>query len=187
MKILITGIGNIGKSSLREMVAQKFPGRLIQIDMDYHTHEDIPESSDKVVVVEDVHGLERNPEQYDKIIYLMPPSNHLWLWLKRAWAWFSGGIVDLSAPKGVNRPYAFSNIPIIVKIVFKNVILARRWVLEDRDTIMRKFRDKTVIVKNTKTGLQEIEEAFWRSERGGYYDKPLYRWTNDVMSFRLPK
>ncbi|MBW2138942.1 MAG: hypothetical protein JRH06_15495 [Deltaproteobacteria bacterium] len=76
MKILITGIGNIGKSSLREMVAHKFPGQVIQIDMDYHNHQDIPESSDKVVVVEDVHGLERNPEQYDKIVYLMPPSNH---------------------------------------------------------------------------------------------------------------
>ncbi|MBW1707573.1 MAG: hypothetical protein JRJ86_20815, partial [Deltaproteobacteria bacterium] len=63
MKILITGIGNIGKSSLREMVAHKFPDQVIQIDMDYHVHEDIPESSDKAVLVEDVHGLERNPEQ----------------------------------------------------------------------------------------------------------------------------
>jgi len=149
------------------MVVHKFPGRVIQIDMDYHTHEDIPESSDKVVVVEDVHGLERNPEQYDKIIYLMPPSNHFVLWMRRAWAWFSGGIVDLSAPKGVNKPYAFCNIPIIVKIVFKNVILAKRWVLEDMETIMRKFRDKTVIVKNTKTGLQEIEKAFLVKRKSG--------------------
>ena len=52
------------------MVAHKFPGQVIQIDMDYHTHEDIPESSDKVVLVEDVHGLERSPEQYDKIIVI---------------------------------------------------------------------------------------------------------------------
>jgi hypothetical protein len=49
--------------------------------MDYYAHEDIPQSSEKIVLVEDVHGLERNPEQYDKIIYLMPPPNHIMLWL----------------------------------------------------------------------------------------------------------
>jgi len=160
VKILITGIGNIGKSSLREMVAHKFPDQVIQIDMDYHVHEDIPESSDKAVLVEDVHGLERNPEQYDKIIYLLPPRNHFILWLKRAWAWFSGGIVDLSAPKGINKPYAFSNIPIIIRIVFMNIISARRWVLGDMQVIKRKFEDKTVIVKSIDIGLKEIEKMF---------------------------
>ena len=86
MKILITGVGNIGKSSLREMVAHKFDGQVIQIDMDYYAHEDIPESSEKVILVEDVHGVERNPEQYDRIIYFMPPPNHIMLRLRRAWA-----------------------------------------------------------------------------------------------------
>ena len=161
MKILITGIGNIGKSSLREMVAHKFPDRVIQIDMDYHSHEDIPESSDKAVLVEDVHGLERNPEQYDKIIYLMPPRNHLILWLKRAWAWFSGGIVDLSDPKGINEPYACSNIPIILKIVLRNILSARRWVLGDMETIKRKCGDKTVIANTVDIGFTEIEKAFF--------------------------
>jgi len=160
MKLLITGIGNIGKSSLREMVAHKFAGQVIQIDMDYHAHEDIPESSDKVVLVEDVHGLERSPEQYDKIIYLMPPSNHFILWLRRAWAWFSGGIVDLSAPKGINKPCAFSNIPIIIRIVFRNIISARRWVLGDMEAIKMKFEDKAVIVKSIDIGLKEIEKVF---------------------------
>ena len=131
MKILITGIGNIGKSSLREMVAHKFPGQVIQIDMDYYVHEDIPQSSEKVVFVEDVHGLERNPEQYDKIVYLMPPPNHIMLWLRRAWAWFSGGVVDLSEPKGVNKRYAFSNIPIIFRIVLRNILYRKRWVQTD--------------------------------------------------------
>ena len=126
MKILITGIGNIGKSSLREMVAHKFDGQVIQIDMDYYAHGDIPESSEKIVLVEDVHGLERNPEQYDRIIYLMPPPNYIMLWLRRAWAWFSGGIVDLSAPKGVNKKYALSNIPIILRIVYEIFYIAKR-------------------------------------------------------------
>ena len=167
MKILITGIGNIGKSSLREMVAHKFPDQVIQIDMDYHSHADIPESSDKVVLVEDVHGLERNPEQYDKIIYLLPPRNHIILWLKRAWAWFSGGIVDLSAPKGVNISYAFSNIPIIVKIVLRNIVSARQWVLGDMDTIKMKFEDKTVIAKTVSAGFREIDKLLSRNGKEG--------------------
>ena len=167
MKILITGIGNIGKSSLREMVAHKFPDQVIQIDMDYHAHEAIPESADKVILVEDVHGLERSPEQYDKIIYLLPPQNHIILWLKRAWAWYSGGIVDLSAPKGINKPCAFSNIPIIIRIVFRNIISAKRWVLGDMETIKRKFEDKTVIAKTVSDGFREIDKLLSRNGKEG--------------------
>ena len=158
MKILITGIGNIGKSSLREMVAHKFAGQVIQIDMDYSAHEDIPRSSEKVVLVEDVHGMERNPEQYDKIIYLMPPPNHIMLWLRRAWAWFSGGIVDLSDPKGVNKKYAISNIPIIFRIVMRNILYRRRWVQSDLEIINNRFKDRVVIVENKDIGMEKIEE-----------------------------
>ena len=165
MKILITGIGNIGKSSLREMVAHKFAGQVIQIDMDYYAHEDIPQSSEKIVLVEGVHGLERNPEQYDKIIYLMPPPNHIMLWLRRAWTWFSGGIVDLSDPKGVNKRYAFSNIPIILKLVLKNILFRKKWILNDMQTIKRKLEDKTVIVKTVDTGFEEIEKFFFMNRK----------------------
>ena len=140
------------------MVAHKFAGRVIQIDMDYYVHEDIPRSSEKVVLVEDVHGLERNPDQYDKIIYLMPPPNHIRLWLRRAWAWFSGGIIDLSDPKGVNKRYAFSNIPVILKLVLRNIALHKRWIHDDMQIINRKLVDKTIIVKSVDEGLQKIEK-----------------------------
>ena len=160
MKILITGIGNIGKSSLREMVAHKFAGQVIDIDMDYYTHADIPQSSNKVVLIEDVHGLERHSDQYDKIIYLMPPQNHIMLWLKRAWAWFSSGIVDRSDPKGICKPYAFYNIPIILKIVLKNILLRKKWVSDDIQIIKKEFEDKTIIVKSIDMGYKEIEKSF---------------------------
>jgi len=143
------------------MVAHKFPRQVIQIDMDYYAHEEIPESSDKVVLVEDVHGLERSPEQYDKIIYLMPPSNHFMLWLRRAWAWFSGGVVDLSEPKGVNKRYAFSNIPIILKIVLNNILFRKQWILDDMQIIKKKLKDKTVIAKTIAIGFEEIEKLFF--------------------------
>ena len=160
MKILITGIGNIGKSSLREMVAHKFVGEVIDIDMDYCTSEDIPRSSNKVVLIEDVHGLERNSDQYDKIIYLLPPKNHIRLWLRRAWAWFSSGIVDRPDPKGICKPYAFFNIPIILKIVLKNILFRKKWVSGDMQIIKKKFEDKTSIVKSVDMGYKEIEKVF---------------------------
>jgi hypothetical protein len=164
MRILITGIGNIGKSTLRERAAGCFPGKVDQVDMDYYGSKDMPESNGKVLLVEDVHGLERNPEQYDKIIYLMPPRNHTALWLKRAWAWFSNGIVDLSEPKGVNKRYALFNIPIILKIVLKNIIFRKRWILNDMRIIKRKLEDKAVIVESVGTGLEEIEKAFFKGK-----------------------
>ena len=161
MKILITGIGNIGKSTLREMVGARCPGKVIQIDMDYQTHDVVPDGAEEFVLVEDVHGLEGAPDQYDKIIYLMPPKNHILLWLKRGWAWFSSGVVDLSDPKGVNRPYAFLNIPIILKIVLKNILLAKHWVYDDLRKIRKTLGDKTIIVSSLESGFREILSIYF--------------------------
>lgn len=130
MRVLITGIGNVGKSTLRENIGDKFKNDIIQIDMDYYSAE-IEELPDKIALIEDVHGLEKDLNLYDRIIYLMPPKNHLMLWLKRAWVWFSTGVVDLSSPKGKNKRYSIFNIPIILGIVIKNLLLKKRWIKND--------------------------------------------------------
>lgn len=148
MKILITGIGNVGKSTLREKIAADYPDLFLQIDMDYYREKELPDSSGRSLLVEDVHGLEKNPEQFDKIIYLMPPPNHIYLWLKRAWAWFASGRVDLSAPKGINKKYAIQNIPIIFKIVLKNILLRKKWLKNDMKIIERTLQGKVVIIEN---------------------------------------
>jgi len=129
MKILITGIGCIGKSSLREKLALDFPDNVITVDMDYSRQ--IPSDKDKVVIVESVHGPEENPQMFDKILYLLPPRRHPILWLKRGWAWFSTGIVDLSAPKGKRKRFAIFNIPIILKILMRNIFMSRSWIRAD--------------------------------------------------------
>lgn len=91
----------------------EFPDKVILVDMDYDKQ--IPSDEGKVIIVESVHGLENNPEILDIILYLLPPRWYIILWLRRAWAWFSTGIVDLSAPKGTRKRFAISNIPIILK------------------------------------------------------------------------
>lgn len=150
MKILITGIGCIGKSSLRERLVSEFPDKVIAVDMDYD--KEIPSAEDKVVVVESVHGLEENPQVFDKILYLLPPRWHILLWLRRAWAWFATGIVDLSAPKGKRKRFAISNIPIILKILMRNIFGSRKWIREDLSQIQEGLEDKTNITSSLDEG-----------------------------------
>ena len=154
MKILITGIGCIGKSSLRERLALEFRDNVITVDMDYNR--EVPSESDKVVIVESVHGLEENPQMFDRILYLLPPRWHIILWLKRAWAWFSMGIVDLSAPKGKRKRFAISNIPIILKILMRNIFMSRRWIRADLNQIQEELKDKTYITSSVNEGYVMI-------------------------------
>lgn len=77
--------------------------------MDYDR--EIPANGDKVGIVELVHGLEENPQIFDKILYLLAPRWHIILWLRRAQPWFATGIVSLSAPKGMGKGFAMANIP----------------------------------------------------------------------------
>ncbi|MBA7698362.1 hypothetical protein ES703_107039 [subsurface metagenome] len=155
MKILITGIGCIGKSSLREKLALDFPDDVITIDMDYNR--EIPSDRNKVVIVESVHGLEENPQMFDKILYLLPPRRHPILWVRRAWAWFSTGIVDLSAHKGKMKRLALSNIPIILKILARNIFMSKRWIRADLKLIQQEISDKTYIDSSIEHGYRVIK------------------------------
>jgi len=155
MKILITGIGCIGKSSLREKLALDLPDNLISVDMDYNR--EIPSERDKVVIVESFHGLEENPYMFDKILYLLPPRWHPFLWLRRAWAWYSTGIVDLSAPKGKRKRFAISNIPIILKILMRNIFGSRRWIRADLNKIQKELRNKTYITSSVNERYRVIK------------------------------
>lgn len=155
MKVLITGIGCIGKSSLRERLASEFPDRVISIDMDYDKH--IPFDDGKVVIVESVHGLEENPEIFDKILYLLPPRWHIILWLRRAWTWFATGIVDLSAPKGKRKRFASTNIPIILKILLRNIFGSRRWIKTDLSEIHEGLEKRTSIASSVREGYRVVK------------------------------
>jgi len=155
MKILITGIGCIGKSSLREKLALAFPNKVITVDMDYN--KEVPVEADKVVIVESVHGLEENSQNFDRILYLLPPRYHIFIWFRRAWAWFSTGVVDLSAPKGKRKRFALSNILIILKIVHRNILNRRKWIKADIKMIQKYFFDKTFIAKSSEQGYRVIK------------------------------
>ena len=152
MKVLITGIGCIGKSTLREKLDSEFPDKVISVDMDYDKQ--IPSDEGKVVIVESVHGLEDNPQMFDKILYLLPPRGYPILWFKRAWAWFSTGVVDLSEPKRKIKRYAISNIPIILKILIRNIFMSKRWIRADLSYIQAELKDKAYITSSVDEGFR---------------------------------
>ena len=155
MNILITGIGCIGKSSLREKIASEFPDQVFSVDMDYDR--EIPCVKNKIVIVESVHGLEENPQMFDKILYLLPPRCHTTLWLRRAWTWFATGIVDFSEPKGKRKQFAISNIPIILKILMRNIFGSRKWIRADLNKIREELKDKTCITSSVNEGHRIVK------------------------------
>ena len=64
----------------------------------------------------------------------------------------------MSEPKGVKRKYALSNIPIILRIVMRNILYRKRWVQSDLEIINNRFKDRVVIVENKDIGMEKIEE-----------------------------
>lgn len=112
-----------------------------------------------MVIVESVHGLEENPQMFDRILYLLPTRWHIILWFRRAWAWFSMGIVDLSAPKGKRKRFAISNISIILKILIRNIFLSRSWVRTDIRQIQQELSSETCIVSSIEQSYRVIK--FW--------------------------
>lgn len=152
MKILINGIGCVGKSTLRNRLSFAFPNKVITVDMNYT--DNIPSETDKIVIVEATHSIEEYPQVFDKILYMVPPKNHNFLLLRRGWMWFSTGKVYLSHLQGKQKPYALSNISIILKILFRTMFLKSRWVRDDLGLIKKKFESKTYISHSYNEGYK---------------------------------
>ena len=164
MKILINGIGCVGKSTLRKKLSSAFPNNVIIVDMNYA--KDIPTDTDKVVIVEATHSIEEYPQVFDKILYMLPPKNHTFLLLIRGWIWFSTGLVFLSNPQGKQKPFALSNIPIILKILFRNIFFRRKWVRDDLYLLKENFGSITYISHSFDEGYNIVKSWIESDDRG---------------------
>jgi len=67
--------------------------------------------------------------------------------------------VDLSAPKGKRKQFAISNIPIISKILVRNIFGSRRWINNDFKLIQNKFGDRKQIATSIDEGYEIIK--YW--------------------------
>ncbi len=109
----------------------------------------------QVLVVESVHGLDEPVESWGLVVYLLPPRGHTLRWIGRGIAWFRTGRVD-RPPIVERRPWSLLNIPLIVRLIARNVWKASRWVREDRKRIEEFFLNNTIISVDTESVFYEM-------------------------------
>lgn len=174
MKVMITGVGVVLKSSLGRKIVQLLSESL-RIDLDYISLHEYTwllrrERTSPYIslILEGVHGLEErmhvsdgetsnNPYDYDLIIYLLPPKNHLWLWLNRAWSWFACGTINLN--RGNHREYSLANIPLILRDLSRQLWNRRRWIKKDLKRIetLKKNGAHIAIARGVREGLETFQ------------------------------
>ncbi len=180
MLILITGIGIVGKSTLRRQKkalfetldaykdkvehydADKFREIRHPLDQDLLSKLPYIFPSDKVFIIEDIHATKNNAilplGKYDMITYIRVSTfAQILFWLPRIKRWWARGQYSWEAEtnrfKGNGRPYSLANIPGIMKELFRDIRNRRKWIKED----LRKLR----AWEKSKGNKVEILKASW--------------------------
>jgi ribonuclease BN (tRNA processing enzyme) len=153
-RILITGVACVGKSTLRRHAAEALGARVLCIDRDDSESEPASDPN-RVVVVEAVHGLEEPPESWGLVVYLLPPRDHAFRWVRRCLAWLRLGRV-FRPPIVTRRPWSLLNLPLILRLLVRNLWNAQSWVREDLDRIATAFQDRTVVTDDVAHALDAI-------------------------------
>jgi len=153
-RILITGVGCVGKSTLRQRAAEALGPRVLCVDRDDRESEPA-EDPNRVVVVEAVHGLEEPPENWGLVVYLLPPRDHAFRWVRRGLAWLRLGRIG-RPPIVTRRPWSPLNLPLILRLLVHNLWNAQSWVREDLDRIGTAFQDRAVVADNAAQALDAI-------------------------------
>ncbi len=159
-KVLITGIGCVGKSTLRRRVAEALGRKVVCVDRDDADSE--PElAPGQILVVESVHGLDEPLESWGLVVYLLPPPGHALRWIRRGIVWFRTGQVD-RPPRVERRPYSLLNVPLIVRLVGRNVWKTSRWVKGDRKRIENFFSTDIIVTDDAELAFHEIQNFISR-------------------------
>jgi len=154
MKVLITGIGIVGKSTLRRQLLKKLQTAGAKVEhfdadcfgeirhpLDTTCLKKIPKefSDDVVYLIEDVHATMDQAvlplSVYDLIIYLEPSFfTQILFWLPRMNRWFALGHYSWEKEtgwQGNGRPGSLSNLPGILKDFFRDIYNRKRWITDD--------------------------------------------------------
>lgn len=147
LKILITGVGITGKSTLRRTLKDLLSRIITAEDFD-GDYQEMPDFKEGIVyVIEDVHGLTEESclplNNYDLIIYLLPtPFSHLVFWLKRMLVWFREGKGSWDKKRqgwlGSGKKYDLLNIPLFIKLFIYDFRNRRKWIEHDVEVLDRK-------------------------------------------------
>lgn len=154
VSVLITGIGCVGKSSLRRRVAKALGPKVVCVDRDDASPDPVV-APGQILVVESVHGLDEPPERWGLVVYLLPPPRHTLRWLRRGLAWLRTGQVD-RPPRALRPPWSLLNLPLIGCLVTRNILLAPQWVREDLRRIEALFQGRVVITDDLDEALKMV-------------------------------
>lgn len=143
MKVLITGIGITGKSTLRKLLRDILSETGVDVkdfDVDYQK---IPNdfSENTIYLIEDVRGtLPKEAvlplNSYDLILYVQPSViSHILFWLNRMISWFKVGQYSWDKKYGswygTGKPYDFRNIIPIFRAFLRDFKNRRKWISSD--------------------------------------------------------
>ena len=157
MKILITGLGITGKSSLLKWLKIFLPliQKTIFLDLDYQRKElPVAFEPDILYVLEDVHGPTRSAviplTEYNLVLYLLPSwFTHLKYWLARIDIWYQIGLYawdpDKGQRKGTGKSKDWRNLPGIFKEFWAHFPKRSRTIGEDL-VVLKTSRITTLLV-----------------------------------------
>lgn len=163
LKILITGVGITGKSTLRRTLKDLLSRIITAEDFD-GDYQEMPDFKERIVyIIEDVHGTTKEAclplNDYDLIFYLLPsPLSHLIFWFKRMAVWFKEGEGSWDKARqdwlGSGKKYDISNIPLFIGLFLYDFRHRRKWINQDIE-ILSQFRNLAVIQPQwTKDGIK---------------------------------
>jgi len=157
LKILITGLGVTGKSSLLKWLDKIHPPipDAIFLDLDHDRAELSREFSPwDYYFLEDVHGPTAMAVYplpvYDLVLYVLPGwFTHLRYWLSRMRIWFENGKYawdpDLNCNFGTGQPQDWRNLPGIIKYFWQHFPKRGQTISEDL-IALKASRIKTFLV-----------------------------------------
>lgn len=157
MKILITGLGITGKSTLRRRVKKGLKSLgLSVVHYDADEFKELRDEADRdcslklpkfekgvVYLIEDIHATGNDAVlplgDYDLIIYIKTGLiSHILFWLPRIVRWFQSGNFAWDQKKGwlgTGRPYDLRNIIPMIREFCKDFQNRKKWLAEDMEVI----------------------------------------------------
>ena len=168
MKILITGLGIVGKSTFRRKLfkwLREMGLAVKQYDCDYDRgHLPLEFKAGAIYLIEDVHGPTSQAvftlSSFDLIFYLWPaPVTHLRFWMMRMRQWFKTGHLAWDADKGekgewagTGQAYDLANLVLIAKEFWRNWQNRRAWLENDLEMIKKSGVKAIIVVPQAKKG-----------------------------------
>lgn len=154
MRILITGLGLVGKSTFRRRIKNLISVMGISVEEIDGDYQKMPIFKEGIIyIIEDVHGPTEEAylplETYGLILYLLPtPLSHLIFWLKRMTIWFKEGKGSWDKNRqgwlGSGKKYDLLNVPLFVKLMIYDFCHRRLWLRHDLE-ILDRFKNVVLI------------------------------------------